>query len=132
MRGWPEGEPEHYEPMLLECFDHGGTFYGAFHEDVLVGASVLEARRIGRALDRLQLPFLHVSQRQRGTGLGRLLFERAAARAHELGARQLYVSATPSENTIRFYLRRGCRVAREVDPALFALEPEDIHLELDL
>jgi hypothetical protein len=33
---------------------------------------------------------------------------------------------------VRFYLRRGCRVTDEVDAALFALEPEDIHLELDI
>jgi N-acetylglutamate synthase-like GNAT family acetyltransferase len=58
--------------------------------------------------------------------------ERAAARARELGAQRLYVSATESENTVDFYLRRGCRLAEEVDPALFALEPNDIHLELDL
>ena len=51
------------------------------------------------------------------------------ARARELGARRLYISSTPSENTVRFYLRRGARVTNEVDAALFALEPEDIHLE---
>ncbi|HVH04817.1 MAG TPA: GNAT family N-acetyltransferase, partial [Myxococcota bacterium] len=92
----------------------------------------LESRFIGRAQDQLQLKFLHVSRPHRRSGLGRALFDRAAARARELGARRLYVSATPSENTIGFYLRRGCRVADEVDAKLFALEPEDIHLELDL
>ena len=56
----------------------------------------------------------------------------AIARARALGARRLYVSATPSENTVGFYLRRGCRLAAEIDEALFALEPEDNHLELDL
>ena len=40
----------------------------------------------------------------------------------------MYISATPSEHTINFYLRQGCVVASEVDPELFALEPEDIHL----
>jgi hypothetical protein len=54
------------------------------------------------------------------------------AKARELGARRLYISATPSENTVRFYLRRGCRVTDDVDAALFALEPEDIHLEFDI
>ena len=37
-----------------------------------------------------------------------------------------------SNNTVDFYLRRGFRVAGEVDPDLFALEPEDIHLECEL
>jgi predicted N-acetyltransferase YhbS len=131
VRGWPAGEPEEYGPILLDCFDRGGTFYGAFDGGALIAAAVLESRFIGRARDRLQLKFLHVGRRQRGAGLGAALFERAAARARALGARGLYVSATPSENTVRFYLRRGFRVAGEADPDLFALEPEDVHLELD-
>lgn len=131
VRGWPTGEPEAYGPILLDCFDRGGTFHGAFDGGALVGAVVLESRFIGCAKDRLQLKFLHVGRAQRGAGLGAALFERAAARARELGARGLYVSATPSENTVGFYLRRGFRPAREVDPDLFALEPDDVHMELD-
>jgi hypothetical protein len=44
------------------------------------------------------------------------------------GARELYVSAVPSVPAVGFYLARGFRVAEEVDPGLFAQEPEDIHL----
>ncbi len=131
VKGWPPGEAEHYGPILLDCFERGGTFYGAFDAaETLVGVAVLESRFIGRARDQLQLKFLHVSRGARGTGVGRTLFERAVERARELGARRLYVSATPSENTIDFYRRRGCRLAEEVDAELFALEPEDLHLEL--
>ena len=130
VKGWPPGEPELYDPILRDCFAHGGTFYGAFDGETLVGLAVLEGRFIGAKRDQLQLKFMHVSRAQRGSGLGRALFERAVERARALGARRLYVSATPSENTIRFYLGRGCRVTDEVDPELFALEPEDIHLEL--
>jgi predicted N-acetyltransferase YhbS len=132
MRGWPPGERERYGPILLDCFDRGGTFYGAFDRRRLVGATVLESRFIGREKDRLQLKFLHVGRRHRRAGLGTTLFEKAVARARELGARRLYVSATPSENTVRFYLRRGCRVTEELDAALFELEPEDIHMEFDI
>lgn len=130
--GWPSGEPERDTPILRDCFDRGGTFYGAFDGERLVGAAILDPRFMGRAKDRLQLKFLHVSRDYRGSGLGVRLFETAVGRARELGARQLYVSATPSENTIGFYLRRGCRVADDVDADLFALEPEDIHLELEI
>jgi predicted N-acetyltransferase YhbS len=132
VRGWPPGELEKYGPILLECFDHGGSCYGAFDGGALVGAAVLEGRFIGRRGDRLQLTFLHVGRRHRGTGLGGRLFAQVVERARALGARQLYVSSTTSENTVRFYLKRGCRPTEEVDAALFALEPEDIHLELDL
>lgn len=129
LKGWPPGTPEHHAPILLDCFDRGGSFYGAFDGERLVGAAVLESRFIGRARDQLQLAFLHVSRAHRKTGLGRTLFERASARARALGARRLYISATESENTVNFYLARGCRVTDEIDAELFALEPEDIHLE---
>jgi predicted N-acetyltransferase YhbS len=132
MKGWPAGEPEHYGPILLDCYDHGGTFYGAFDGDKLVGAAVLESRFIGHEGDQLQLKFLHVSKSHRQTGLGRTLFQKAVSRARELGARRLYISSTPSENTVRFYLRLGCRVTRDVDKDLFELEPDDIHLEYDI
>ena len=132
VKGWPPGEPERNAPILLDCFDHGGTFYGAFDGEILIGAAVLESRFIGRGNDQLQLKFLHVSRRHRRAGLGCTLFDKAVAKARALGARRLYISATPSENTVRFYLRRGCRVTDDVDAALFALEPEDIHLEFDI
>jgi predicted N-acetyltransferase YhbS len=132
VQGWPPGEPERDGPILLDCFDHGGTFYGAFDGEILIGATVLESRFIGRDKDQLQLKFLHVSRRHRRAGLGCTLFDKAVAKATELGARRLYISATPSENTVRFYLRRGCRVTDDVDAALFKLEPEDIHLEFGI
>jgi hypothetical protein len=44
----------------------------------------------------------------------------------------MYVSATPSLNTVRFYQSLGCRLTELVDPDLFKEEPEDIHLELSL
>ena len=132
VRGWPAGEPERDGPRLRECLEHGGTAFGAFSGGELIGAVVLESRFGGEQRDWLQLKFLHVSHAHRGTGLGRTLFERAAGEARARGARHLYVSATPTENTVDFYRRRGCRLARERDPQLFALEPEDIHLELEL
>jgi predicted N-acetyltransferase YhbS len=132
VKGWPPGEADKYGPLLRDCVDQGGTACGAFDGGALIGAMVLEGRFIGRAKDTLQLKFLHVSRRSRKAGVGRALFDRAVARARELGARRLYVSSTESQNTVDFYMRRGCRLAEEVDPALFALEPKDIHLDLDL
>ncbi|MDN7425526.1 hypothetical protein QZM72_04135 [Burkholderia sp. AU45388] len=49
--------------------------------------------------------------------------------ARAMGAARLYVSATPSRRTIDFYLRLGFTVNPSPDPELYALEPEDIHLE---
>src|SRR5258708_2081964 len=131
VRGWPPGEAEKYMPILLDCFDRGGWFHGAFDDAELVGAVVLERKRIGQRKDQLQLMFLHVSNSYRNRGLGTELFELAKAMARERGAGRLYITATPSENTVNFYRRLGCAVAVELDQELFALEPEDIHLECD-
>lgn len=129
MKGWPEGELELYTPILIDCHDRGGVFEGAFDQGQLVGVCVLESKFIGRRKDQLQLKFLHVTRSHRGRGLGVELFQRAVRTAREMGARRLYVSSTPSENTVGFYLNRGCVVTDDVDSELFELEPRDIHLE---
>jgi len=130
--GWEDATIGAYEPWLLDCFDRGGTFFGAFEADQLVGVSVLESRFISEAKDQLQLTFLHIGRSHRRSGLGRRLFDLAARRARELGARRLYISSTPSENTVEFYLHMGCRVTDDVNPELLAAEPEDIHLEYSI
>ena len=130
--GWPPGEADIYTPILLDCFDRGGWFYGAFDDAKLVGVVVLDNERIGKRKDQLQLKFLHVSNSFRKRGLGSQLFELARSTARERGAKRLYVSATPSENTINFYQRLGCAVTREPDAHLVELEPDDIHLECDV
>jgi len=132
MQGWPPGEAALYTPILTDCYDRGGWFCGVFDAARLVGVAVLECDFIGANRDQLQLKFLHVSNGYRGKGLGRRLFDLAQDEARARGARRIYISATPSENTISFYLRRGCVLSPAPDPALFALEPEDIHLECNL
>lgn len=129
MQGWPPGEAEHYTPFLLDCFDHGGTFWGAFEDGNIIGTAILESKFIGSKSDTLQLKFLHVSRGQRKQGLGTKLFHLAVEHAKSLGASKLYISATPSENTVNYYMRLGCVPATEIDAELYTLEPEDIHLE---
>ena len=129
VQGWPPGEAEHYMPILLDCYDRGGMFWGVFENDQLVGVAILENKFIGLRKDTLQLKFLHVSRDYRKYGLGSTLFKMAVEEAKALGAQKLYISATPSENTINYYSRLGCVPTTEIDEQLFALEPEDIHLE---
>lgn len=129
IQGWPPGEAEQYTPILLDCHDRGGTFWGAFENHLLIGVAVLESKFIGSQQDTLQLKFLHVSRDYRKRGIASTLFKLAVEKAKALGARKLYISATPSEHTVNYYARLGCVLAAETDPELFALEPEDIHLE---
>ena len=129
IQGWPPGEAELYTPMLQDCYDRGGFFWGAFENDALIGIAILESKFIGSQQDTLQLKFLHVSRDHRKQGIASTLFKLAVDQAKALGAKKLYISATPSEHTINYYMRLGCALAAEIDPELFALEPEDIHLE---
>ncbi|MGS0894760.1 GNAT family N-acetyltransferase [Burkholderia stagnalis] len=127
--GWPDGEADHYTPILLDCHDRGGWCLGKFDGARLVAAVIVDSRPLGPNGDMLQLKFLHVSHDWRGCGLGEQLYREAGAQARAMGAARLYVSATPSQRTIDFYLRLGFTVSASPDPALYALEPEDIHLE---
>jgi predicted N-acetyltransferase YhbS len=129
MQGWPSGDVEKSTQTLLDCFDRGGWFCGAFDDGVLVGVAILDNKFIGRDGNQLQLKFLHVSRDYRKQGLGKRLFQLAADRARDMGAKQMYISATPSENTVNFYVRLGSVVTKEPDLELFAFEPEDIHFE---
>ena len=127
--GWPPNVAERWDPIFHDCFNRGGHFWGAFEDCALLGVTILESKFIGSKKDTLQLKYLHVSQNARKQGLGKKLFLLAAEKARELDAKKMYISATPSENTINFYIHLGCVLAREIDQELFELEPEDIHLE---
>lgn len=129
IQGWPPGDVQKTTPLLYESFDRGAICCGAFEGTALIGVAVLDTVWRGVGRDLLQLEMLHVSRDYRAQGLGSKLFEWARSAARERGARGLYISATPSENTIHFYLRRGSTVIGAPDPELLALEPEDIHLE---
>ena len=83
---------------------------------------------LGGGRDQIQLAYLYVSRTYRGRGVGMQLFEAAVSFTRGAGAKALYVSAAPTENTVDFYLNRGCALAPEPDPALLAPEPDDIHL----
>jgi predicted N-acetyltransferase YhbS len=129
MTGWPPGEAEAYHPILLGCFTQGGWFHGIFEDTRLIGIVVLDKKFIGKNKDTLQLKFLHVNAAHRSHGYGGQLFELARLKAEKRGASKMYISATPSENTINFYLKRACTISEDPDPILFDLEPDDIHLE---
>ena len=129
---WSDGMVAEAVGMLAPKLRDGGVLLGAFDGDRLVGVAVLGGVFIGEARDQLQLAFLYVSNGYRRRGIAKRLMDEACARARLKGARQLYVSATETESAVGFYLGYGCRLAQQVDQALYRLEPLDIHLTLDL
>jgi GNAT superfamily N-acetyltransferase len=128
--GWPPGHEESTIPRALAALDRGGKAWAALDGDLVAGAAVVDVKLVGASKDLIQLEWLHVSRDYRRSGLGSMFIDKACAMVREQGAAGLYISATPSENTVNFYRGRGATLVAEPDPELFALEPEDIHLEL--
>jgi len=73
-----------------------------------------------------------VSREYRGRGIGKRLFAMVRELARGMDIDGLYISATPVPGTVGFYRRMGCRLLSSPDPRLYAEEPEDIHMYLDL
>jgi pimeloyl-ACP methyl ester carboxylesterase/GNAT superfamily N-acetyltransferase len=89
---------------LQHYVDNGGVALDALASGRLVGIGVVVPHfRPGIA----QLAFLHVSAPWRATGIGSRLSELLEQIACTAGDSDMVVSATPSENTVRFYLGRG-------------------------
>ena len=114
--GWHPETIAEVTPKLERIYERGGVFLGAFDGDTLAGMVVQDGER---------LEYLYVSAPYRRTGLGTRLFEAAVAQSP--GDRAV-ISATPTENTVDFYLRRGCVLDPSPDPAALAAEPDDVHL----
>jgi len=132
IKGWNPSELEENIKHLYDIYDRNGTVIGAFDRARLIAVSALESEFIGREKDQLQLYFHHVDSHYRHKGIGGKLLTQVTEKAKKLGAKKLYISATPSKNTIDFYMHMGCRLASELNSKLYRLEPEDIHLELKI
>lgn len=124
-----DGSGEHSVAVrVAHCADllaGGAILFGAFDGDALMGLAIIHPSfepELG------WLAFLHVSRPHRRRGAAQELWRAAADVARQAGDRSLYVSATPTGSAVGFYLEQGCRLAQPVHPALFAEEPDDIHL----
>jgi len=123
-----EARVQHYIDEWRPLLDRG-VMLGAFDGNRLAGFAIYA--RPG-AKDFAQLAVLHISRLYRRTGLGRRLTDEVIALARGDGASRLYVSATPTRGTVDFYMSCGFEPLATPDPELFALEPDDIHLDVRL
>lgn len=110
---------------LLNYDDAGGIARGAFSNGRLVGIGVV-VPHIRPAM--AQLAYLHVSREFRSAGIGSRLCDDLEQCARCAGDDEIVVTATPTGNTVRFYLGRGYRPMAQPLPELLELEPEDIHM----
>jgi GNAT superfamily N-acetyltransferase len=125
----PDGQGEHsvaaQHRSVVRYAAAGGITRGAFSDGRLVGIGVV-VPHIRHAV--AQLAYLHVSHAFRSAGIGSRLSADLEQIARRVGDTEIVVTATPSENTVRFYLGRGYRPMARPFPELLELEPEDIHM----
>lgn len=128
-----EGSGEHSLAHQIEfCQGHllaGGKMIGAFAGEKLAGIGILTPEVRPKMA---HLAYLHVSRAYRRKGIATYLVQEMIAYARQHGADRIYVSATPSGSAVGFYTSQGFRLCSEPLPELFKLEPEDIHMILEL
>jgi GNAT superfamily N-acetyltransferase len=128
-------DPAELEQIIrrqIKLIKEGGKVIGAFDQQTLVGVASVERKLRGIYQDCCKMDILYVSEQCRGIGVGRQLTEEIKKIARQFGAKKLYISATPTKNTVDFYLSLGATLTSFIDTELFQLEPDDIHLELSL
>ncbi|WP_068694741.1 GNAT family N-acetyltransferase [Paenibacillus yonginensis] len=129
---WDESSLRKLEQRFQEELRSGGAGFGAFEGERLVGFAVLAHQFRGPNRDRLQLDLMYVTRSHRRQGLGRRLMDEVKKEAVRRGARYLYISSTETDSAVNFYRSSGSEPVESVDKELFALEPEDIHMIIEL
>jgi GNAT superfamily N-acetyltransferase len=125
----PHGDGEHSVAEQLHVLEYyvgrGAIALGAFVGERLAGIGVvLPHVRPTTA----QLAHLQVSAPFRAQGVGGQLCDQLDDIARGAGDADMVVSATPSENTVRFYRGRGFEPMAEPLAELLEREPEDVHM----
>ena len=128
----PDGHGEHSVEANVQTLEQyastpAGSRSGAFTSGRLVGIGVVvprlrpRSRRSWHSSTSAQ----HCAAR---SGIGSRLSDQLEQIASAAGDSDMVVSATPSENTVRFCLGRGFQPMAEPLAELFELEPEDVHM----
>ena len=103
--------------------------YAVWENEKVIGfVSVMKAL-IG---SRMVLDIIQVDRAFRGQGIGRQLFDLAVAEAKNAGAKELYISACCSEETVNFYKAMGAILTDDPIPEIAAAEPHDIQMTFEL
>jgi GNAT superfamily N-acetyltransferase len=127
----PNWDEDHYKEIISRYeyeVSNGGTAYGAYDGNRLVGFGILAHKFRGKNNNQLQIDLMYVTREYRRQGIGSQIFEELSIEAAQRGARQLYISSTETESSVKFYSSHGSSITPDVDDELFEREPNDIHM----
>ncbi|MEM9160939.1 MAG: GNAT family N-acetyltransferase, partial [Verrucomicrobiota bacterium] len=111
---------DHHFNYWKESINWGAEFFGAMHGDKLAGFTIVR-----HDLEHLtsQLMALYVSLEYRLSGIAKSLCIDAEQSAANHGNEKMYVSATPSHSSVRFYLSQNYKPTAEPNCDLLDREP---------
>ena len=120
---------EHKRKVAANLKSDACIAYAVWENEKVIGfVSVMKAL-IGR---RMVLDIIQADRAFRGRGIGRKLFELAALEAKNAGAKELYISACCSEETVNFHKAVGAVPTNDPIPEIAEAEPYDIQMTFDL
>ncbi len=120
---------QHYVDSWRLLLEAGGLLLGAFDGDRVVGVAIYQPC-LSEGLANFAV--LYVTRTYRHQGIGAVLTNEVERLARADGAQRLYVSATSTRGTVDFYMKQGFQLLATPNERLFALEPDDIHMEMTL
>jgi GNAT superfamily N-acetyltransferase len=126
---WNKGDIVSLVDRLTYTLRSGGIMLGALINQYLVGFASIEYDSFGPDYEYIRLSNLYVSYGHRRRGIGRTLFFMACDAARRMGARKLYISAHPAEETQAFFKAVKCVEALHLSRELLSLSPCDRQLE---
>ena len=99
--------------------------YAVWENEKIIGFVSVAKKLTGH---RMVLDIIQVDRAYRGHGIGRQLWNLAVAEAKNAGAKELYISACCSEETVNFYKAMGAKVTDDPIPEIAKAEPYDIQM----
>jgi len=129
IENWDKDKKEKVINGFFKTINDGGSIFGAYDNNKLIGFAVLKNKKFGSKKQYIQLDNIQVSYEYRHMGIGKKLFEMCIQKSKDIGMEKIYISANSSEETQKFYLGIGCIDAEEIDINLYKKESFDRHME---
>jgi GNAT superfamily N-acetyltransferase len=111
--------------VAQDLIDSNYISFLALEEDRVVGFVSLVKELAG---ERMVLDMMQVDADFRGQGIGRVLWDKAVEEARLHGAKEMYISACPSEETIHFYKAMGAEITNSPIRSIADEEPYDLQM----